>query len=259
MTIEELKQTDVDRFARAELDRGKAVKTVNNRLAVLSTMIKYITGEKSKLCFKLSGLTAEIRAVDPADVEKLLGASDDLRYRVVVLLAAEAGLRVGEIRGLQWTDVKAGQITVRRALDKLTNESMAPKHNKTRTVPLSPRLVDSLEELPRSGLWALAEADGAFVTYDCLRETINALYERAEVTRPPKPVHCLRHTFGTVMARRVPLPVLRDLMGHADVQTTLRYIDVGEDQKREAIASVFGRGSQAAANEGASEATSLGA
>jgi len=49
-------------------------------------------------------------------------------------------------------------------------------------------------------------------------------------------------TFGTVMAARVPLPVLRELMGHADVQTTLRYVDVGEDQKRDAIAAVFGSG-----------------
>jgi hypothetical protein len=29
-------------------------------------------------------------------------------------------------------------------------------------------------------------------------------------------------------------------MGHADVQTTLRYVDVNEDDKRDAIASVFG-------------------
>ncbi len=86
----------------------------------------------------------------------------------------------------------------------------------------------------------VAETNGTFVTYDRLSETVNAMYLRAEVARPPKPIHCLRHTFGTVMARRVPLPVLRDLMGHADVQTTLRYIDVGEDQKRDAIAAVFG-------------------
>ena len=43
------------------------------------------------------------------------------------------------------------------------------------------------------------------------------------------------------MARRVPLPVLRELMGHADIETTMRYVDVAEDDKREAIALVFGR------------------
>lgn len=71
---------------------------------------------------------------------------------------------------------------------------------------------------------------------------MNAIYELANVQRPPKPLHCLRHTFGTVMAKRVPLPVLQKLMGHADVKTTLRYVDVDEAAKREAIAAVFGSG-----------------
>ncbi len=57
---------------------------------------------------------------------------DDDRYRAVILLASEAGLSAGEIRGLQFSDVKAGQLTVRRALDKRTNEVVAPKHNKAR-------------------------------------------------------------------------------------------------------------------------------
>jgi hypothetical protein len=45
------------------------------------------------------------------------------------------------------------------------------------------------------------------------------------------------------MARRVPLGVLQKLMGHANVTTTMRYVDVSEDDKRDAIAAVgaFGR------------------
>jgi CheY-like chemotaxis protein len=57
-----------------------------------------------------------------------------------------------------------------------------------------------------------------------------------------------RHSFGTMMAKRVPLGVLQQLMGHTDVQTTMRYIDVSEADKRDAIAVVFGaRGSHVAA------------
>ncbi len=240
MTIEGLKQPDVDTYAQSELDRGMAIKTVNNQLAVLSTLIKYTTGEKSKLRFKLDGMAGEISAVATEDVEQLLTAATDQRYRLLVLLASEAGLRAGEIRGLMWSDLKEGQLTVRRALDKLTNEAIAPKHNKTRTVPLSPRIVSVLAELPRRGLWMVAEQDGSPVTYDRISETVNALYVRAGVPRPPKPIHCLWHTFGTVMARKVPLPVLQKLMGHSDIQTTLRYVDVNEDDKREAITLVFG-------------------
>ena len=84
MTIEGLKQTDIDTFACSELDRGLAVKTVNNRLAVLSTLIRYVTGERSKLRYKLDGMTGELTAVSAADIELLLGACDDARYRTVI-------------------------------------------------------------------------------------------------------------------------------------------------------------------------------
>ena len=42
------------------------------------------------------------------------------------------------------------------------------------------------------------------------------------------------------MARKVPLPVLRDLLGHSEIETTMRYVDVSEADKREAIATGFG-------------------
>jgi hypothetical protein len=42
------------------------------------------------------------------------------------------------------------------------------------------------------------------------------------------------------MAKSVPLLVLQQLMGHEDIATTMKYIDVSENQKRDAIASVFG-------------------
>lgn len=83
-----------------------------------------------------------------------------------MLLAAEAGLRAGEIRGLQWGDVVGGQITVRRALDNETNEVIAPKHNKARTVPMSPRVAKALAALPRRGLWVIAGEEGGAVDYD---------------------------------------------------------------------------------------------
>jgi hypothetical protein len=54
------------------------------------------------------------------------------------------------------------------------------------------------------------------------------------------------------MARRVPLSVLQRLMGHSEVSTTMRYVDVGEDDKRYAIAAVFGPLGQQAGNKAGS-------
>ena len=231
----------MDRFAAQEL-KTCAVKSVNNRLAVLSTLIKYVTGEKSKLRFKLDGMAGDLTAVAVDHVEKLLAAATDDRYRAVVLLASEAGLRAGEIRGLQWTDVRDGQLTVRRALDNAGDEVIAPKHNKARTIPLSPRIAQVLADLPRRGLWVISRLDGELLGYYGMVEAVVALYKAAGVDKPKKPIHCLRHTFGTVMAKQIPLGVLQKLMGHAEVTTTMRYVDVREDDKRDAIATVFGSG-----------------
>jgi hypothetical protein len=48
------------------------------------------------------------------------------------------------------------------------------------------------------------------------------------------------------MARRVPLGVLQRLMGHSEITTTMRYVD--EDDKRGAIAAVFGAPGQQVGN-----------
>jgi integrase len=254
MVISDLDQPTVDGFVAAELV-GRSVKSVNNRLAVLSSLIRYVTGERSKLRFKIEGMAGELNAVPWGDVERLLAVAN-ARARMSVLLAAEAGLRAGEIRGLQWGDLKEGQIFIRRALDNETNQAIPPKHNKARTVPLSPRVAAALAELPKRGLWVVSDDDGDPIDYDRaggLLETVSALYKLAEVPKPPKAIHCLRHTFGTVMARRVPLGVLQELMGHSDIATTMRYVDVSEDDKRDAIAAVFGAiGGQPAGNEASS-------
>jgi integrase len=240
LAIEELTQQTIDAFSAAELKRGLAKKTINNRLSVLSSLIKYVTGEKSKLRFKLAGKVGEIHAVDPEDLERLLEATTEDRYRAVILLAAEAGLRAGEIRGLQWGDIRNGKVTIRRGVDPQTNEVQSPKHGKVRSVKLSPRILDVLESLPRLGMWVVSRLDGGLLGYWGMIEAIGALYDRAKVTRPPMLLHCLRHTFGTVMARKVPLPTLRDLMGHESIETTMRYVDVAESDKDAAIVAVFG-------------------
>lgn len=116
-----------------------------------------------------------------------------------------------------------GQLTVRRALDNETNEVIAPKHNKARTVPMSPRIAAALAALPRRGLWVIAADDGRPVDYDRaggMLEAITRLNARVGLDKPAMLIHALRHTFGTLMARRVPLGVLQRLMGHSEVAGT---------------------------------------
>lgn len=49
--------------------------------------------------------------------------------------------------------------------------------------------------------------------------------------------HDLRHTVGTRLAHRgVPVPVIRDVIAHSDIKTTIRYVHTAEEQMLKAMA-----------------------
>ena len=62
-----------------------------------------------------------------------------------------------------------------------------------------------------------------------MRQRFKAAVERAGVREVR--FHDLRHTYGTAMAAAgAPLRALQEWMGHADLQTTLRYADYSPGQ-----------------------------
>ena len=94
----------------------------------------------------------------------------------------------------------------------------------------------------------LTEPNGDHLDYERMLIGINAIYRRAGVSVPKsehgatRPWHSLRHTFGTECAARgVPLPVIRELMGHSSITTTMRYVTVTGEQLDSAIRLVFGQ------------------
>lgn len=238
-------------------------RSAHNRLAVLSSLLKcahenkLIAQPTIRLFLKRGGRKeAPILAVPSSDVQRLIEAAKDERYRVAVRLAAEAGLRIGEILGLQWGDVRATELHIRRAVDSAGNVGL-PKHNKTREVHLSPELVCELGRMRHRGLWVVSTLDGGMLSYWAAVDAIRALYARAGVDIPESetgttmPWHSLRHTFGTELAaKNVPLTTLQELMGHEDIATTRRYVTVTRQHRHDAIALAFGQqvGNRAAAS-----------
>src|SRR5690606_8675389 len=108
-----------------------------------------------------------------------------------------------------------------RSIDP-ANRMTATKNRKRRTVPLTERLRVALKEVPRRGRYVVSRRDGQALGYYAMRERLHRIYLSAGVEAPPKPWHCLRHTFCTELARAgVPIHVIKELAGHASIQTTL--------------------------------------
>lgn len=148
----------------------------------------------------------------------LAGAGD--RERLMILLAAYAGLRRAEIARVHTRDV----------VEELTGWSLRVrgKGGHMRVVPLSGALARDLRGMPQG--WVFPGANGRPLTAAHVGKLVSRRLP------PGWSTHTLRHRFATRMrARGVQIDVIRELLGHARVETTLIYSELPADAMRDAV------------------------
>lgn len=178
-----------------------------------------------------------VRPFHRDDLDAILAKSSP-HARLAFALAAFAGLRAGEVRGLRWTDIdlKGNTLTVRRALTR--GEETTPKSGDQRVVPIAAplRLLLEAAEPNRSNPWAsvAVTAFGKPWGESGLNQTFKRAQQRAG--RSGLSFHDLRHFFVTELFRRgVSAPAVQRLAGHAEMSTTQRYADMTANDLRAAI------------------------
>jgi integrase len=239
--LDAIRTEDVQKLKAALRDRK--AKTVNNILSVLSTLLKAAV-EWELIEYMPCRIRLEkvwqppFNFYDFADFERLVGAAErlDWRSKTVVLLGGEAGLRRGEMIGLEWNDIdlKRRLVTVQRSEWK--GHVTLPKGGRYRQIPLSERLAEVLSTNRHlRGARVLCRDDGSSVTGKVLWLWVNAAQRAANLTVNGR-LHVLRHTFCSHLAMRgAPTISIKELAGHTSLTTTMRYMHLIPNEKERAI------------------------
>jgi integrase len=187
----------------------------------------------------------EIRPLDAEQARRILEASRENRLEALYVIAVTAGLRIGELLGLKWTDIDldAGTLRLRRTRSQARTGPTftAPKNGKGRSIRLTQRAVEALrahkaaqnaERLKLGELWT--DNDLVFCTTagrpldfrNLATASFKPLLKKAGL--PDIRFHDLRHTCATLLLSRGHHPKLvQELLGHASVAMTLdRYSHV---------------------------------
>jgi len=246
--LDAITDEDVDRLKLAL--KGRSVKTRNNVLTVLGSLLKLAVRRK---VIAVLPCTVELLKHSPSgeaafhdfeEFERLVEAAGriDSRTRLIALLGGEAGLRLGEMIGLEWTDVRfeKRQLWVRRSVWQQNNREAPvvtrPKNGRERIIPLTSRLADALRahrhlKSPR----VLCHPDGSALNQDKARNLLEAALRLANIPIV-RPVHRLRHTFCSHLAMRgAPARAIQELAGHKDLATTQRYMHLSPRAVESAI------------------------
>ena len=216
---------------------GKSARDVG---VLLKSVLKYSTRRLECSC---PGLEAELPvyrrkqvSVFSADeVQRLarwvLSAPDGTG--IAVLLALNTGLRLGELCALQFGDIdlKSGVVRVSKTVQRIPGEGgtrlavQPPKSDSSRrAVPLPGDMAALLNRLPRSDSAQRYFLTGTDTPMEprTMQYRYRALLKAAGITY--RNFHALRHTYASrCIERGVDVKSLSEMLGHADVRTTLQF------------------------------------
>lgn len=162
-----------------------------------------------------------------------IGGVEDQRHRIAFSLAFYAGLRRGEVIALRWEDVHEEHLVVASRGDHRT------KSGRSRKVPLFSSLRTELERTEQRSAYVVRPHRKSRSTAE--PNSLSAAFRRHVMATelPQITFHGLRHSFATMMAiEGIPIAVLRQLLGHADISTTMLYVHVQDDLALGAIRNV---------------------
>jgi len=261
LDIADINPDRVARFLKSlESERGNGIATRNARLAAIHTFARFLVTEHPEhldslqrvlgIPFKRGAREAPIAYLEKTEIEALLASIDrsnqaGQRDYALFALMFNTGARVQEILNLRVRDLR---------LEPPYQVRLHGKGHKVRLCPIWPRTAELLRELVRDRYASaqdpaeqplFANRHGAAMTRFGVRYLLRKHVAAASMrvaTLADKRVHphSWRHTAAIHLLKAgVDFATISQWLGHASLNTTMRYARADIDLKRQALAQVF--------------------
>ena len=202
----------------------------------------------------------KVKVMDEQSVGRMLDAlqEEPFKYRVIIMLAIDSGLRLGELMGLKWDDVDLERsiLSINKANQALAGRGIFTKSTKNessvRSVVISNNSTSLLTVYRQEQLktklqlrekwidegWLFTQWNGKPMYPDTPSHWFRDFLKRHGL--PPMRFHALRHLSATVLiAQGVPLKNVSSRLGHSDIRTTANiYSEALQSVDRQAAAKM---------------------
>jgi site-specific recombinase XerD len=158
------------------------------------------------------------------EVARLIGSTENLKHRAMLMSAYGAGLRVSELCHLRVGDIDSSRMAIRVEQGKGA---------KDRYTLLSERLLGELRRYwlahrPKRWLFPGKGATEVPIAVITAQRIFGSAKERAGIAKDCG-IHALRHAFAThLLEAGVDVHTIQRLMGHGHIGSTLRYFHLAD-------------------------------
>jgi integrase/recombinase XerD len=156
------------------------------------------------------------------EITRILDHTINLKHWVMIAMFYATGLRCNELRNLKISDIDSQRMVI---------HVREGKGGVPRDIGLSPALLERLRVYwrwgkPKDWLFPSKMRPQQMMERKTIRLACNTAGRRAGINKPVTP-HVFRHSFATHMLEAgADLRTIQVLLGHADIQTTARYLRV---------------------------------
>lgn len=229
-TIDQISPAHVDDFFTTALG-DHSPKTKRNYLGILKTCLNRavqwgLIRSNPIASVRPPKLVKAFHYFSPEEMEAIKAvAGEPLRTAIVILV--NTGLRRSELYNLRWRDVSIQN----RQLTVMPYGDYKTKSRRLRTVPLNRSACEALNRAREFS------GDSEFVFRHYSKHWMGEKFSKILKSIGIKgSLKSLRHTFATRLSEKgVPIPVIKEFLGHSTIETTMIYAHLAPHLHREAV------------------------
>jgi site-specific recombinase XerD len=249
-TIQDVDRILVDRYRDERVQAGIAPKTLYNETVIIRQLVNFALSRGLIVMDPLKGLHLKKPKPTtqpcwtPEEMESIFAAAPASERAKFVVLAG-TGMRVGELRHLTWDDIDLD----RNLLHIRAKDGWQPKTGDQRAVPLTTRVRQVLQSLPRRGRWVFTAASSAqYPRGDHQfsdRHLLTSLKRVLKRLKLPGHVHTFRHAFiSHALTQGIPEAIVKQWVGHVDAEIIKLYTHIADQASQAAMQRLDGANQQ---------------
>ena len=225
-SLAEIVSMDIEKYKAMRLEDKASLAYINRELACLKCIFnkaiqwkKFYRSNPMKDVKLFKENNQRVRYLGQTEMFSLLDECKD-ELKSIVMVAANTGMRRGEIMALKWDDIDlyADNIYIRKS-----------KSGDSRIVPMNRAVKEVF-----SSLHLKKQADNEYLFKRWHREGFEMAVERAEIKNFR--FHDLRHHFASHAAMAgMDMNTLRELLGHRTLAMTQRYSHLSPNHRSQAV------------------------